>query len=651
MLHVHGPGGIGKTTLLAAFAQLAEECGREVIALDARNFEPTPAAFLRALDAAGISLAHWPQRSVLLIDTYELLGSLDGWLRESFLPQLPAHALVVLAGRNPPAPAWRADLAWGALTRVIALHDLLPDECHAYLSRRGIAASRHPAILRATGGHPLALALAADVVAQRDDDGLDLRSEPNLVQTLLERFLREIPSPLHRQALAVCSIVWTTTEALLARALDLPDAREPFEWLRQLSFIEQGPHGLQPHALAREVLDADWRWRDSDGRQRLRERLHPLLVSRIQTAQGLELQRAWFDYFYLMRESPTIAPYFDWTAIGSAYAEPATPADHAAIVAMVARHQGDQSARIAAHWLARQPQAFLAFRTVAGELFGFLAQLTIHDAAPCDLEADPAVAAALRYAERRAPAKPGEEIVYLRFWMSAEHHQGVSSALNLTAINSSIYWTTHPQLAWNFIAMADPAFLESHLAAMHMHRVPEADFTVGGRTYGVFAHDWREEPIAAWLAVKAEIGAVGQARRPAPEPLDDPPSWPSREAFVADVRQALRDYTRADLLAGSPLMRSRIVRAAAGGPPQPAALQRVLREAAEMLAANPRDARLYRAIHRTYLEPAGTQEQAAELLGLPFNTYRYHLGQGIERIAGWLWQREMDAAPARTSPV
>ncbi|HRI55759.1 MAG TPA: ATP-binding protein, partial [Anaerolineae bacterium] len=44
LLLVHGPGGVGKTSLLGQFSQLAEQAGAAVWRLDARNFEPTPAA-------------------------------------------------------------------------------------------------------------------------------------------------------------------------------------------------------------------------------------------------------------------------------------------------------------------------------------------------------------------------------------------------------------------------------------------------------------------------------------------------------------------------------------------------------------------------------------------------------------------------------
>ncbi len=48
-------------------------------------------------------------------------------------------------------------------------------------------------------------------------------------------------------------------------------------------------------------------------------------------------------------------------------------------------------------------------------------------------------------------------------------------------------------------------------------------------------------------------------------------------------------------------------------------MQTQLQEATELLQASPRDEKLYRTLHRTYLHPALTQEQAADLLEI------YHL--------------------------
>jgi hypothetical protein len=374
-------------------------------------------------------------------------------------------------------------------------------------------------------------------------------------------------------------------------------------------------------------------------------RLAAYLHARFEQARGVQQQRIWFDLLYLNRHHPFFKPYFEWSALGTAYAEPASSQDHAAIRAMVQQHQGDVSAQIAHYWLRRQPEAFLVFRSFDGELIGFMAQLSLHQATPEDIAVDPAVPAALQFVQRHGPLRPGEELVHLRFWMSRDAYQGVSPAINLTAINSSIYWTTHPRLAWNFITTADPVFLEPHFTSIHMWRSPEADFDVDGQRYSIFAHDWRVEPASAWLQIKAELASLTDPASPQQTATLSPPMLVLAQAeFGEAVRQALRNYARPDQLATNPLMRTRLVAATIDQAASPATLQALVREAASTLMANPKTMKFYRAIWHTYIEPAPTQERAAELLGLPFNTYRYHLTQGIERIIDWLWQRELSGA-------
>jgi hypothetical protein len=117
--------------------------------------------------------------------------------------------------------------------------------------------------------------------------------------------------------------------------------------------------------------------------------------------------------------------------------------------------------------------------------------------------------------------------------------------------------------------------------------------------------------------------------------------------FAAAVRDALRDFTQPDLLAGNPLTRSRLVvdrvELTADVRQRVVALQSIMRSTAEALQSSPRDAKLYRAVYHTYIQPAPTQEQAAELLDVPFSTYRRHLKSGIQRVTEILWQQEIGA--------
>ena len=52
VLHVFGPGGVGKSTLLREFARLAVDLGRPVVHLDGRNVDPSPPGLLLALRQA-----------------------------------------------------------------------------------------------------------------------------------------------------------------------------------------------------------------------------------------------------------------------------------------------------------------------------------------------------------------------------------------------------------------------------------------------------------------------------------------------------------------------------------------------------------------------------------------------------------------------
>jgi hypothetical protein len=650
VLHLHGPGGIGKTALLAEYARIATEAGCLTVRLDGRDLDPSPPGFLLALrqalglveGAAPLEALAQPPRTVLLLDTYEALTPIDAWLRESFLPQLPGQTLVVIAGRHPPDVSWRSDPDWSELARLVSLRNLPPEDSRVYLRARGIPEGEHSAVLAFTHGHPLALALVADLLARSGQKTFSPEQVPDVVRALLERFVQQVPSVTHRRALEVCARTRVTTEALLTEVLGAAEAPALFAWLRGLSFIEQGQEGLFPHDLAREALDADLRWRDPASFRDLHGRVLRHLVRRLQARTGQDQQRAYFDLLYLSRNNPLMRPYYDWEAMGTAYAVPAIPEDFAAILAMIRRHEGEASARIAAYWLGRRPDAFLAMRGAGPQPVGVLANLLLDEVNAEDCAADPAIAAAWRFVRRHGPLRSGERLWHVRFWMSREGYQDLA-AVTVAAAVGGTGWLTTPGLAWTFLTVADPDFWEPNCTVIGFPRAPEAAFAVGGRRYGVFAHDWRVEPPLAWIEHKGLLEFTDAAVVPAP--LDQAARAPlvvlSHPDFEEAVRRGLRDFTRPAVLAANPLLRSRVAAEYADETPTSATLRALLCEAAESLRANPRDEKLYRALRRTYLEPAATQELAAEQLGLPFSTYRYHLTGGIARMTEWLWQREL----------
>jgi len=652
VLYVHGPGGVGKSSLLRRFAELAQAAGVDAVMLDARNIEPTTTAFQAALALAlGASpeqppaetLAQRATRTMLLLDTCEVLAPLDDWLRDVFLPELPEQVITVLAGRRPPAPAWRADPGWQPLLRTLALRNLSPDEGRAYLTQRNVPTDDLQAVLDFTHSYPLALSLVADLYDQRPGFHFRALESPDVIKLLLEQFLQRTPGPAHRAAVEACALVRVTTESLLAELLLLPDAHDLFEWLRGLSFIETRPGGVFPHDIAREVLVADLRWRNPNWYAELHRRARAHFMRRLPETHGTEQQLTLFDFVYLHRSNPAVRPFFEWQTSGRTTPDQLHLQEIETLAAMVAQHEGAASAALARYWLARQSENVIVFRDGAGQPSGFMTLLALERTTVEARRHDPAVALAWDFLQRTAPLRHGERATYFRFWLAADTHQTVSPTQSLIFINMVRHYFL-PGLTYTFYACLDPDFWRPVFAYADLARLPELDFVVGERTFGVYGHDWRAQPPYAWLELlgEREIALSPETVKP-PAPVLRPLAL-NQEDFVAAVESALRDYTRPDVLHHNPLLRSHLVMHHADTPASGAinTLRTLLRQAAEQLRASPKETKFYRAVYHTYIQPAPTQEQAAELIDVPFSSYRRHLKAGMTRIAEILWQAEVE---------
>lgn len=653
VLHVHGPGGVGKTTLLERFADEADAAGRRRVVLDARALGGSPAAFLDALaeaagapDAASALEALGAEGApVLIVDTCERLAALDDWLRDTFLPDLPEGALVVLAGRDPPQPGWRTDPGWRALLRTVALDNLEADESRRLLAIRGVPGDTHDSVLAFTGGHPLALTLVAEVAAQ-DGAAPELRpeGEPDVIAALVERFARDVPGERHRRALEVCAHARVTTEALLRAVLVDAPARELFDWLCGLSFVERAHDGVFPHDLAREALDADLRWRDPDRYLALHRAIRRTAERRRDSVSGRERDRLFLDLLHLHRRNPVMRRFFDMRSTTELWPDALAPSDRGPVLGLATEHEGPESAAIAAHWLDRRPDGFTIFRQGSQpEPVGFFLQLLMDEAESADLSADPGFRTVWEYVRRVAPLRRGELLDLSRMWVAREYQTAYTH--DLIGVRANERWLGTPGLAFSVVAMiADPGHWQAFFDHIDFARATEADFEVGGRRYGAFAHDWRATPPAEWQRLMGSR-QLEQDEGPAPRARISRPGGLlvlSETEFAQAVRQALRDYSRPAELDRSPLLRTRLVAAAEPDDGSPAdRLRRLIEAAAWTLDENPREEKLLRALDATYLRPAATQEAAAERLGLPFSTYRRHLSGGVERVTAWLWDREL----------
>ena len=477
-------------------------------------------------------------------------------------------------------------------------------------------------------------------LALRTGTPFDPANEPDIVRTLLELFIEREPLPGHRQALEIAAHTRVTTESLLAETFGEDEGHRLFAWLAGLSFIEHSAEGLFPHELVREVIETDLRRRHPDRFLAVHRDVHHHVIRRVRQTQGREQVQSLQSLMFLHRNNPAWQPYHAPDVYGQI--EPATAADAPLILDIVRRHEGEASTAIARHWLARQPRAFQLVRAVNGEVDGILAMIMLDEIGDEDHAVDPAVDRALAFIQAHGPARPGEKLPFIRFALGNAAVRTTSTPLSIS-LAAAGYVYTHEHLAWLLVAVDDPDYWESFFRYVNILRAPEAGFTVGDRAYAVFAHDWRVEPIEALDEVlTAREISTSRHLEPSSPPADPPLIVLSESEFAASVRLALRTFALPGGLAGNPLLRSRLVRRHDSGLTAEERLRALVHDGVAALETNARTARFARAIEHTYLSPTPTQERAAELLEVPFSTYRRHLASGIELLTAWLWRREID---------
>ncbi len=676
VFHIYGLGGIGKSSLLREFAAICADIGAEnaivPLWLDGNGIDVSEEGFRAALDEAVARPLHLPsgspppgllsgadQRFALLIDTYERLQPLDNWIRETLLPQLGETTVVVFAGRLPSSSAWRSDAGWRSLLCPIPLRNLSPSESRQFLQNKRIAEEQFAAVLNFTHGHPLSLALVADLFAERPDLLFAPNDAPDTVKTLLDHLLQVVPSDAHRGALEACSLVRRMNEDLLADMLDHPGSTHGlFDWLRGLSLMESDARGTFPHDLAREVLAADLAWRDPDQELALRQRAHVHYQSRLDSPDAQAAQNLLLDYMFLHRHVPLVRPFVQWEEGERLTVQPAGASDQDATRAIVTGHEGAGSAAILQDLMDRQPDNVLVLRD-GRAVRGLLALVDLRPEDNPVASDDPAVLRVWRFLAEHGGLRRGERVTIFRFWMAADTYQTVSPIQSQIFANIVRHCLTQPGLAYSFFCCADAAFWTPLAAYTDMKRLPDLDFAVEGRDYGVFGNDWRTLPPLRWLALLGEREKSKAAQVPTPLPAAAALVTLSQAEFGAAVSHGLRNLKKPAALRENPLLRSRLVlnRATAESGSGPvaglgrtpgqgacaAALSSLLQEACLAQNDAPHTQKYYRVLSHVFLKPTTTQAAAAELLDMPFSTFRRHLTSGEAAVTEWLWLREIGA--------
>ena len=635
---VHGPGGIGKSTLLRELARRAGSRGRRAHFVEGRELAPAP----RALDAA-LAAAREELEPLVLIDTYEQMTALDGYLRNTVVPRLPERALVVIAGREQPSRGW-LEGGWESVAVQLRLTGLSEAEARELLASHGIVDDQQSReLIRWAQGSPLALALAGDdalgaakTAASRPDDV----ERPELVQALIRRLAEaELDGP-HLGPLAVAAIARVTTIDLLRAVLPDGDAVQAYMWLRERSFAEPLGDGIALHELVRKALHADLRHRDRERERALRRRIADHLHVRARAGNQLLS----IDLAHLV-QNEAIRWGFSWEGAGEHRLDEVRPGDAEEIRRLLAEKRVPERWAPAAPYFEQAPERIAVVRDLADQIRGFELSVTPGNAPPF-ADADPVLGPWLAHA--RAELGGGAVLWQVAIDFTGDPRARVQAMLGMSGILRS--GLENPRYAYLPIDPRLPQAVAFAEAAGARH-LPQLDCTLDRHVTHCYLLDYgpggllgaqrsliymelglapTEPPVELSGAGTADAGArpVGKGGgAPATAAASGGPA-PAAAVTVDDVREALRNLGVPHKLADSPLARGATLEERA------ASVRRLLAETADRAFGETANEQLLRRVLvRGYLEPAPSHEQAADELALSRAAYFRRLRAAAERVA------------------
>jgi DNA-binding CsgD family transcriptional regulator len=272
--NLYGTAGVGKSFLMDSFRRQAQRAGAIMLYLDSRDFNHKSDLFCRqllsqmpipsgervlypnSLDACLTKLKQLAAgvKVVLALDTYEEMGDLDGWLRDQFIKWLPDNVLLLIAGRYKLNGAWIVSPALRERLLFMPLGNLTNSESKLYLKQCGMMDERQiERICFKTGGHPLALALAADVSPNVEWMNSSM-GETDWFDHLAKAWLREVPDAYLRKVVEAAAVLLRINREVLQVIMDQEIDDETFSQLISLSFVRKAERGWMLHDLMRLAM-------------------------------------------------------------------------------------------------------------------------------------------------------------------------------------------------------------------------------------------------------------------------------------------------------------------------------------------------------------------------------------------------------------
>jgi DNA-binding CsgD family transcriptional regulator len=523
---VHGPGGIGKTTLVTGtLAALPLKC----VSLDGRQMEPTVPGALAALGAARGGPAP-PSASaaaeqigaagvdVLVIDSFERLNLLDGWVRNELTCALPDTVTTLLVGRRGPNVAWRTAPGWRTLLGELVVGPLTVGDVGDLLTAHGIRGDDAARIRTFARGHPLAVVVAGEALSRRPGLPLGSGAPAEVVEELFVVMLDDL-GPRERAVAEAASVLRRATLPLLAAVLDEPDAERAWRTLRGLPFTVTTAAGLELSGLAAPVLLEALELRDPARVRTFRTRAARAILDSL--AHGPDWEST-ADLLHLV-QNPLIRNAYAPPGMLQHPTERARGEDHGEIVAIARRFAGEESARLAERWWQARRDTFAVVRAADGGVAAFSVTATVDDRAGSPRE-DPLVQAVADHL-RDDPMPPGTGAVLFRWALGRRHGERPTPEVATLVIElKRTYLQLRTTLRRVYTVVTDWPAAAPVLRVMGFDLLTEVD--LGDRRFVLACLDFGPGGVDAWIGrhVLAEHAgpAPAQALRADARPQSDP---------------------------------------------------------------------------------------------------------------------------------
>jgi len=646
LLLVHGPGGVGKSTLLATFSHLAQGQGWAVADLSCRELPAEPEAMARTLEQHA-PRTFSPEGCLLVLDEFETLSAWEEGFRERFLPLLPDTTRIALGGRWQPAESWRTDPGWRRLCRDLPLQDFSPAETRTFLAGHKAGPERSEEVHRFTRGHPLAVALTADLLEGDPQAPLQWDSQPELIRDLVARHLRAIHDPRSLKILHAAAVLPRLDRPLLEAVTGSPQPETDLAWIADLPFSRRDHRGIHLHDLVREAVSTEMQVTEPDRhaafiRQAAAELSRHLGTARAEEAVG--------DLVHLLRNIPLVRQAIPSTVGSDFYIEEGGEIeDLPALEDLVERFEGREARAWFRYWAQCQPGRLAVLRTPEGAPAGLSFFIDPFEGGETG-ERDPAAAAFRGYLAEYAPLRRGEKARLCRFVLAADNRLGSTPAATRLRSYNVFYAMRTPGLAFSGSVIPREQGINRIYELTNFPPLPGTEFRLDGHDYFLMGHDWRLEPPAEWVVKTTErlitgraVGETGRGEAILP-----------RSSFREAVREALKGLTATKGLADNPLLGCPLMRLAEDSDGQRTPeenLAWLVRQGIESLEASPEHAEHGQVLRTTYLQRAPKQRAVAERVGMSYGTYRRRLQEAVERLSERLWEWERAAAAGGAPPA